>query len=95
MGSCSKCGKKQLYPVVGNLSGGTGGTSEATALIQMRYTVTININGVPTNLYASSVSHVPFSVIDSLATYDPQCFMFRRETEKVLFKIAYPQHGGL
>jgi len=88
MGSCSKCGKKQLYPIYGSHS--SPGLHEPTALIQFRYTFTMDIDGVPTNFYASSVQYLTYSLIVTIANIDPEVIIFKNPSDKATFLIVNP-----
>lgn len=93
MGSCSKCGKKQLYPVYGTHS--TPGITEPTALIQFRSTFTMNVDGVPTNFYAASVQHLSYSLIATIAELNPEVLIFKNASEKAIFLIVNPSLRGV
>lgn len=89
--NCKKCGAKHLetYPV---FSASSESESETSGVIQMRQNALLQTDRREQRLRVSEVINLPFSLIaDMLRQNDISPFFFRRNSERILFLIAYPE----
>lgn len=90
--NCKKCGATHLetFPVFNASS--TQAVTETSGIIQMRQNAILSTDKREKRLRVSEIINLPFGLIaEMLRQNDTSPFFFRRNSERILFLVAYPE----